>query len=260
ALLDQVDDLAGGRVEPATLLPAADVADDDRALEATVVRDLAKWLLERTTHDPRAGPLVGLAERVEVERLLRRQQGDTATGHDALLERRPSRLQRVLDAMLLLLHLGLGSRPDLDHGNPARQLGKTLLELLLIEVRIGVLDLGLDLVDATLDRVALAGAIDDRRGVLGDDHATSAAELRDLRVLELEAHLLGDHLAAREDRDVLEHALTAIAEARSLDRDAGERAAELVDHERRERLALDILGDDQQRLARLDRLLQNGQQ
>src|SRR5580693_6394796 len=114
--------------------------------------------------------------------------------------------------MLLLLHLGLGGSADLDHRDTTGQLRETLLELLLVEVRIGVLDLGLDLVDPALDRVALAITVDDRRGVLGDDHATSAAELRDLRVLELEAHLLGDHLTTGQDRDVLEHPLAAIPE------------------------------------------------
>ena len=92
------------------------------------------------------------------------------------------------------------------------------------------------------------------------DDAARAAELRELRVLELEAHLLGDDLAAGEDRDVLEHALAAVAEARGLHGDAGEGAAQLVHDERREGLALDVLGDDQQRLAGLDDLLEHRQQ
>jgi hypothetical protein len=117
--------------------------------------------------------------------------------------------------------------------------------------------LGLDLLDAGLDRLGVTGTVDDRRRVLVDDDAAGAAELRELRVLELEAHLLGDHLGAREDRDVLEHALAAVAEARRLDGDGLERAAQLVDHDRRERLALDVLGHDQQRLARLDDLLEH---
>ena len=41
---------------------------------------------------------------------------------------------------------------------------------------------------------------------------------------------------------------------------ACEGAAQLVDDERRERLALDVLGDDQQRLARLDHLLEQRQE
>src|SRR5687767_3033318 len=69
------------------------------------------------------------------------------------------------------------------------------------------------------------------------------AELRQLRVLELEAQLLGDHLGASQDSDVLEHPLAAVTEARRLDGDRGERAAQLVDHDRRERLALFFFND-----------------
>src|SRR4029079_613700 len=162
-------------------------------------------------------------------------------------------------AVLLLLHLRLGGRADLDDGDTAGELREALLQLLAVEVGVGVLDLRLDLVDAALDGVRLARAVDDGRVVLRDDDATGTAELRDLRVLELEAHLLGDDLAAREDRDVLEHALAAVAEARGLDGDAGERAAQLVHDQGREGLALDVLGDDQERLARLDDLLEDGQ-
>ena len=54
---------------------------------------------------------------------------------------------------------------------------------------------------------------------LSIDDLAGAAELRELRVLELEAHLLGDDLAAGEDGDVLEHPLAAVAEAGRLDGD-----------------------------------------
>ena len=77
------------------------------------------------------------------------------------------------------------------------------------------------------------------------------AEHLERDVLELDAEVLGDHLAAGEDRDVLEHRLAAIAEARRLDRRDLEAAAQLVDDERRQSLALDVLGDDDQRLAGL---------
>ena len=188
------------------------------------------------------------ARRVRSSR--RGEQRDAAAGDDALLEGGPRGLQRVLDAVLLLLHLGLGGRADLDDRDAAGELRQALLELLAVEVGVGVLDLGLELLDAGLDLLGVAGAVDDRRRVLVDDDLAGAAELRELRVLELEAHLLGDDLAAREDGDVLEHPLAAVAEAGSLDRDGRERAAQLVDDDRRERLALDVLGDDQQRAAR----------
>src|SRR2546422_1042267 len=80
-----------------------------------------------------------------------------------------------------------------------------LLQLLAVGGGVGVLALGLQLLDPALDRVRGAGPVDDRRGVLVDDDLPGLAELRDLRVLELEAQLLGNHLGAREDRDVLEH-------------------------------------------------------
>ena len=63
-------------------------------------------------------------------------------------------------------------------------------------------------------------------------------------------------LAAGEDRDVLEHGLAAVAVARGLDRRHLQRAAQLVDDQRGQRLALEVLGDDQQRLAELGHLLQ----
>src|SRR4029077_15117814 len=177
-----------------------------------------------------------------------------------LLEGRPSGLQRVLDAMLLLLHLRLRRGADLDDGHAARELRQTLLELLAVEVGVGVLDLALELLDSGLDRLSVSGTVDDRRRVLVDHDAAGATQLRELRVLELEAELLGDHLGARENRDVLEHSLAAVTEARRLDGDGGERAAQLVDDDRRERFALDVLGNDQQRLTGLDDLLQHGQE
>ena len=56
---------------------------------------------------------------------------------------------------------------------------------------------------------------------------------------------------AGEGRDVLQHLLAAIAEAGRLDRADLERAAQLVDDQRGERLAVDVLGDDEERAGRL---------
>ena len=57
-----------------------------------------------------------------------------------------------------------------------------------------------------------------------------------------------------------QHGLAAIAKAGSLDRRDLQAAAQLVDDERGERLALDVLGDDQQRLAGLHHGLEDRQQ
>jgi hypothetical protein len=61
---------------------------------------------------------------------------------------------------------------------------------------------------------------------------------------------------AGEHRDVLQHRLAAVAEARRLDGHSRERAPQLVHDERGERLALDVLGDHEEALARLRHLLE----
>ena len=65
--------------------------------------------------------------------------------------------------------------------------------------------------------------------------------------------------AAGQDGDVAEHGLAAIAEAGGLDGADVQHAAQLVDDQGRQRFALDVLGDDQQRLAGLGDLLQQRQ-
>ena len=106
----------------------------------------------------------------------------------------------VLDAGLLLLHLGLGGRTDLDDGDAADELREPLLQLLAVVVRGGLLDLGADLLDAALDRLAACRAPSyDRRVVLVDDDLLASPRSSQLDVLELDAEVLGDELAAGED-------------------------------------------------------------
>jgi DNA primase len=54
--------------------------------------------------------------------------------------------------VLLLLHLGLGRGADLDDRDAAGQLREALLELLAVEVGVGVLDLGLELLAELFER------------------------------------------------------------------------------------------------------------
>ena len=95
---------------------------------------------------------------------------------------------------------------------------------------------------------------------LVDDDLLGAAEVLDLDVLEADAEVLGDALAVGQDGQVLEHRLAAIAEAGGLDRGCVERAAQLVDDERGQRLALDVFRDDDQGLPGLRGLLEHGEQ
>ena len=130
-------------------------------------------------------------------------QRHAAAGDDAFLDGRAGCVHRILDAGLLFLHLGLGSRTDLDDGNAADQLGQTLLQLLAVVVGGGLLDLRANLLHAALDLAVLAAAVDDGGVVLVDGDALGGAEVFDLDALELDAEVFGDGLAAGQDGDVL---------------------------------------------------------
>ena len=112
-------------------------------------------------------------------------------------------------------------------------------------------DLAADQLGPALDRLVRAGALDDRRVLAVDRDLLGPAEVGELDVLELDAQVLEDRLAAGQDGDVAEHRLAAVAVAGGLDGADLEDAAELVDDQGRQGLALDVLGDDQQRLVGL---------
>src|ERR1043165_8587945 len=266
ALLDHVAELFGGRVVAVRLLLVlAHLLDDDRALLARVRDDLPERLFQSAAHNRDADLLV-LVEAVVlrdlelVERLRRTHQSDSAARHDAFLDRRARGVHRVLDARLLLLQLGLCGRADLNHRDAADELGEPLLQLLAVVVRGRVVNLRADGLDAPLDVAGLARALDDGRVVLVNRHLHGAPQVFDPHVLKLDAEVFRDDLAARKYRDVFEHRLATVAEARSLHRRDVESAAQLVDDERGERLALDIFGDDEQRLAHLRDLFEERQQ
>ncbi len=128
----------------------ADLANDHgRLVDTGVVDDLPGRLLEGAEKDLDAGLDVAFARLDELfDRIHGAKQRDAAAGHDALFDSRLGGVQRVLDAGLLLFHLGLGGSADLDLRHTADQLGQTLLELLTVVVRGGFLDLTLDLADA----------------------------------------------------------------------------------------------------------------
>src|SRR4029077_9134196 len=157
-------------------LAVLDLVEDDRAFVAGVVGDPAQRLLDRTLHDLDAEALL-VAELELVEHSRRPDERHAPTRHDTFLDRRPGRVERVLDARLLLLHLDLGRRPDADDRDAAAQLREPLLQLLAVVVRRGLLVLGPDLLDAALDVVLLARSVDERRVVLVDDDPLAAPEV-----------------------------------------------------------------------------------
>ena len=95
---------------------------------------------------------------------------------------------------------------------------------------------------------------------LFDHDAPGRAEHVEADLAQQQPDVGVDDLAAGHDREVVEERLAAVTEERRLDRDGLERLADRVDHQRRKRFALNVFGDDQQRLAGLGDLLQQRQQ
>src|SRR5262249_29577377 len=246
-LLHQVGVLAALGVEaPAVLILLLDLADDDGAILARVDGDLTRRVGQGFTHDLDAGLLVVVLGADFLERLDRAQQRYAAARKNAFLNRRAGRVHGIIHAVLALLHLDLGGAADTDHRDAAGELRQPLLQLFAIVVGGGLLDLSLDLRNARLDVGFLAGAVDDRGVLLLDHHLLGAAEHVDRHVLELDAEIFTDRLAAGQDRDVLQHGLAAVTEPRCLHGRYLEAAAQLVDDEGGERLAFHVLGNDQQ--------------
>src|SRR6266487_1703566 len=252
ALGDQVDVFARLRVEAVgVLILLEDLADDNRTVLARVDRDLARRPGERLADDLDAGLLVVVRGLDALELLGGTEQGDAAARHDAFFNRRAGRMHRVINAILALLHLDFGRAADADHRDAARELGQTLLKLLTVVVRGGFLDLRLDLGNARLDVGPLAGAADDGGVFLVDHHLLGAAEHLQGDVLELDAEIFRDRLTTGQNRDVLQHGLAAIAEARSLHGSNLQATTQTVDDEGGKRFAFDVFRYNPKRLAAL---------
>src|SRR3990167_3240668 len=260
AHLDHVAVLTGcGVVAVVGVLALHDLVIYHGALDTGVLHDLAQRLLHGTHGDLDADVLVMVVALKTLNSSDSTHQRHTATRDDAFFHGRAGGMQRVFHARLLLFHFHLGRGPDLDDGDTAGELGHAFLQLLFVVVAGRFLDLGLELLDARLDVLLFAGAIDDRGVFLVHHHALGGTEQAGIGLLEAHAEFLGDHRARRQDRDILQHGLAAVTEARRLHRADLEDTADVVDHQGRERLAFDILGDDQQRPALLGHAFQDRQ-
>src|SRR5258708_2051308 len=115
-----------------------------------------------------------------------------------------------------------------------------LLQVLAIVVGVPLPPLGATPLPRTRVVVVLPAAIDDGGVVLVDRHALGGAQILDLDALQLDAEVFRDRLAARQDSDILQHCLAAIAEARSLHRGHVQCATQLVDYQGRQRLTVHV--------------------
>src|SRR5204862_6349699 len=245
--LHQIGVFAAGNVVTFVAFALLDFLDNERAFCASVIGKLTRRFLNGAAHDLHADFLVGLKVLHVIERFLRPQECDTATWDDAFLNRRTRGVQRVFDARLLLFHLGLGRSADVDDRNTAREFRQALLQFLFVVIAGRLFNLTTDLRDAALDIDLFAFAFNDGGVFLVDRGALGTAEVFQLDVLELDTEVFADETSAGEHRDVFQHRLTTIAEARSFYRAYLQRAAQFVHDQSRERFAFHVFRNDKER-------------
>src|SRR5476649_1466182 len=196
--LDHVRVFASRNVVTFVTLAAFDFVDNDGTFTAGVFDERAQRLLDGTTDDVDADLFVACDFEL-VEDLLGADESHTAAGDDTFFHGRTGRVEGILDAGFLFLERGFGRGADIDDGNATGQLGQTFLELFLVVVGGGFLDLTADLGHAALDVGILAFAFDDRGVFLVDHDPLGAAEIFQAHVLELDAEVLAEETATGED-------------------------------------------------------------
>jgi hypothetical protein len=117
------------------------LADNDRAFDARVFRDLTDRGLEGACGRWRCRLLVFVVAFQTDLILEGSAAGRCRRRDDAFFHGRAGGVQGVVDAVLRSFTSTSVAPPTLDDGNAAGQLGQTLLQLLLVVVRRGVLDL-----------------------------------------------------------------------------------------------------------------------
>ncbi len=248
----------------AVVLVGAHALDDYRTFFAGVLNNLPQGLFQSAPHDVDADLFIGIATVfgcIEfLEHLSCSHQRYAAAGNNTFFHGCASSMHGIFDARFLLFHFSFSGRPHFDDCNTADELRETFLQFLAIIVGRGLVDLCANRLHASFDVGLLAAAFDDGRVVLVDRDLLGLAEIRQLHRLELDTEIFTDHLAAGQDRNVLEHGLAAITEAWRLNCRHVERAEQLVDHQSGQRFAIHVFSDNQQWLAQLCYLLEQRQE
>src|SRR6185437_3321006 len=259
--LNQVLELVGlGVVAEVRFFRFTNLADHNRAFLAGVVDNLSERLFQSALHNFHAGHLIIVLDFEIIECRRATHQSNAAARDNAFFHGCAGRVHGIFDAGFLFLHFGFGCGAHFDYGNATHQLRQPLLQLLAVVVAGDVLDLSADFLYAAFDLYALAFAFHDRGVVLVDGDFLGAAKVAGLDAFQFEAEVFRNSLTAGQNGDILQHGLTTIAEARRLHGADLQCATQLVDHQGRERFAINIFRDYEQRTALLGNLLQDGEE
>ena len=134
-----------------------------------------------------------------------------AARHDAFFHGRSCGVQGVFNPVLSLLHLDFGRGSDVDDRDTAGELGQPFLQLLFVVVGGRFLDLRLDLIDAGLNVLLLAGAFNDCRSSFLIEARLTRPSMSMVTFSSLKPRSSAISVPAVTVRDIFEHGLSPVA-------------------------------------------------
>ena len=261
--LDHVDVLALSAVESLVEVASelvGELANNDRALGTGVFDDLASGVGDSVLDNGDTELLVevgGLDILQGVDGSL--EETSTTTGEDTLLNGSAGSVQSIDDAVLLFTDLNFGGTANLDDSDTARELGKTLLELLLLILGgAGVSHDTADLLAALGDGVLAALAVQENGVLLGDGDGAGGTEHIGSGLLKLDVKVIAENGTVGQDSEIAKDGLAVVTEARSLDGSDLELATELVENADSKSLTVNVLSNDDKGTALLLGSLESG--
>ena len=204
---------------PWPFVPLRNLRDLRLTVQAGIGRNVKERATERTLQQ--LGALPGAAvqpadQLVELRSDL--EQGEAAARDNALLDRRPGGIDRILDQLGAALLLDRRGTAREDHRRAAGQLCDPFLEFVPLDIFGCGIVLAHDLFAARGDLLLIAPSGRDQRFRGGDAYLARGAEVVQFRLFELPAEIDRNDAASGSNRDILEHRLAPMAEFRRMDR------------------------------------------
>ena len=179
----------------------------------------------------------------------------SATCDDTFLNSCSCCCKSILKTKFCFFHLCLSSSTYTDNSYAASQFCKSLLKFLFIELGFCLLDLRTDLCNTFCNGIFVTETINDNCVLFCNFNRFCTSKLLHLSFFQVKTKLIGDHLSACQDRDILKHLFSSVTIARSFYSYYLEGSSQFVDDQSCKGLTLNILSDDEKFRTGLNNLL-----
>ena len=175
--MEHVDLLAGLGVDSESLVGLLEeLLSDEFSLEPGVVADGDDGGLEGLPDNIDTIVLVEVGALKVLDVPGGVEESGSSSDDDSLFGGGFSGADGVIDSVLKFVDFGFGNSADLEDGDSSGELGKSLLELVLVIAGSGGADGLADLVDSLLNGGLVAGSFNHDGVVLADDHLLRGSE------------------------------------------------------------------------------------